>query len=64
MKKCSASSRVLLVETASNHHLPDLGGTCSDLVQLGVPQQASRGVVVDVTVAPCGAWVSGCMVHG
>lgn len=40
-----------LEQLPANQHAPDLTGACTNLVQLGVPQDATSGVVVDVTVA-------------
>ena len=40
------------VESAANDESAHFGGARPYLVQLGVPQQSARGVVVDVPVAP------------
>ena len=42
---------VELVEVPADEHAPDLAGAGADLVQLGVPQETTGRVVVDVTIA-------------
>lgn len=42
------------VERASDDESANLAGAGADFIQLGVAQEASGGVVIDVAVAPCG----------
>merc|ERR1719221_939510 len=40
----------LIEKVSANNEPPDLTGSRPNLIKLGVPQQPSRGILVDVTV--------------
>src|SRR5690606_35770882 len=42
----------LLEQLPADQHSPDFTGAGADLVQLGITQQATGGVVIDIAVAP------------
>src|SRR4029077_3051783 len=48
----ASASRRLAEQLAADQHAADFAGACADLVQLGIAQQPTRGVVVDIPVAP------------
>src|SRR5689334_19448175 len=41
----------LLEQLAADQHAPDLARAGADLIELGIAQIASRGIIVDVAVA-------------
>lgn len=42
------------IEGSTNDESAHLTGACSDLIQLGVPQETAHGVIINVAMSTCG----------